>query len=153
MNPTEGDELATTCMLVQATCGCEGLRRSARTMTQHYEQALSPSGLRATQLPILVALGWAGPVPLTKLAEGLALDRTTLTRNLKTLQERGFVGLADTEDGRVHLVRLTGEGRQVLTEALAGWASAQSTVEERFGKERLAHLLGELSELMAAVHA
>jgi len=150
----ENDEaLAATCMRVQATCGCEGIRRSARTITQRYEQALAPSGLRATQLPILVALGWAGAVPLTRLAEALSIDRTTLTRNLAGLQERGFVQVADAEDGRVHLVTLTGDGRRVLTEALAGWRSAQDEVEERFGKERLAHLLGELSELMAAVRA
>lgn len=152
-NEIQDEALAATCMLVQATCGCEGIRRSARTITQRYEQALAPTGLRATQLPILVALGRVGAIPLTRLAEALSIDRTTLTRNLKGLQEKGFVDAAATEDGRVHLVELTAAGCQVLTEALAGWRSAQDEVEDRFGKERLAHLLGELSDLMAAVRS
>lgn len=134
-------------MQVHTTCGCEGTRRTARALTQHYEEALAPSGLRATQLPILVALGAAGPLPVTRLAEALGIDRTTLTRNLKGLEERSFVEVVPARDARVRIVTLTPDGRRILGESIALWSHAQASVEERFGKERLGRLVAELSAL------
>lgn len=143
--------LANECARVQATCGCEGVRRAARRVTQHYEQALAPSGLRAPQFPILVALESAGPLPLTRLAAALALDRTTLTRNLRILRERSLVDIVDGDDGRVRVVGLTEEGRRCLRDGLARWRGVQASVQERFGEARLAHLLSELAALMDVV--
>ncbi len=134
-------------MQVHTTCGCEGTRRTARALTQHYEEALAPSGLRATQLPILVALGAAGPLPVTRLAEALGIDRTTLTRNLKSLEERSFVEVVPAQDARVRIVTLTPDGRRILEESIALWSHAQASVEDRFGKERLGRLVSELSAL------
>ena len=84
-------ELRAGCAEVRAGCACSGLRRAAREITQRYERALAPSGVKATQFPILVALGEGEAIPIVPLAEGLALDRTTLTRNLRILEGRGLV--------------------------------------------------------------
>ena len=135
-------------------CACNQLRRSARTLTRLYDAAIAPSGLKVTQLPILVGLGSAGELPVTALAEALALDRTTLTRNLKVLEERGLVGVVeDGGDARVRLVSLTAEGGRVLAGALAAWKGVQESVEARFGSDRLRALHGELEELSAGVGA
>jgi DNA-binding MarR family transcriptional regulator len=84
------------------------LRRTAREITQRYDDALAQSGVAVTQLPILVALGSKGDLPMTILAEKLSLDRTTLTRNLRILEIRGLVQIvAHEEDARVHLASLT----------------------------------------------
>jgi DNA-binding MarR family transcriptional regulator len=144
-------DLWAACTQVSTTCGCEGIRRTARAVTQHYEDSLAPSGLRATQLPILVALGVAGPIPVTRLAEALVIDRTTLTRNLKALKERSLVDVVDGEDGRVRMVALTPGGQEILKEALEAWGQAQASVEERFGRARLQSLLSELSALRELV--
>jgi DNA-binding MarR family transcriptional regulator len=135
------------CNEVGQNCACQGVRRSARTITQLYDHALAPVGLKATQLPILVALELHGPVPLSPVAEGLVMDRTTLTRNLRALQAKNFVTVSSGSDRRVRLLALTRQGRKLLAEALKLWKVAQAEVKTSFGDERLDDLLGELSAL------
>lgn len=137
---------------VMATCACEGLRRAARAITRHYDDALGPSGLRVTQLPILVGLSVAGPLPMTPLADALGMDRTTLARNVKALEERELVAIErDGEDRRRRVLALTPTGEKALSQALELWAPTQAGVEERFGRERLQSLLGELAALAGSV--
>lgn len=105
-----------------------------------------------TQLPILVALGWKGPLPITLLADVLGLDRTTLTRNLKVLEQRGLlVVVEDADDARVRLAQITDAGVEVLSNALVLWRGVHEAVALEFGEPRLRSLLGELSTLSAAV--
>ncbi|MEX2551682.1 MAG: MarR family winged helix-turn-helix transcriptional regulator [Actinomycetota bacterium] len=112
---------------------------------------MSPIGLKATQFPILVALELAGPVPLSPLADALVIDRTTLTRNLNSLQERELVNVEEGNDRRVRLLSLTAAGRQVLAQAMEVWKVSQASVKDSFGADRLEHLLGELGNLTASV--
>jgi DNA-binding MarR family transcriptional regulator len=146
-------ELKARATEVAHTCACQGVRRSARAITHVYDRTLSPLGVKATQLPILVALEVAGPVPLTPLAEGLVMDRTTLTRNLRALQEQNLVRVKPGSDRRVKLLALTEQGRELLDEALDLWESAQGQVKQSFGEERLVGLLDELSHLTDAVRS
>lgn len=142
------------CAHVRAMCACNQLRRATRGITQLYESALASSGLKATQLPILVGLGSAGDLSVSTLADALALDRTTLTRNLKVLESRGLLQTRDSEDdARVRMVSLTLEGSDVLSGALLRWEEMQAMVEERFGRERLTALYEELEALGNAVEA
>ena len=135
-------------------CACNQLRRATRGVTQLYEAALAASELKVTQLPILVGLGHVGDLSVTTLADSLALDRTTLTRNLKVLEARGLVRTSESEeDARLRMVSLTLEGADVLSSALRRWEEIQHVVETRFGRERLAALYGELEALGDAVAA
>jgi DNA-binding MarR family transcriptional regulator len=144
-------ELRAGCAAVRAACACNGLRQAAREITQRYERALAPSGVKATQFPILVALGAGEPIPLTPLADGLALDRTTLTRNLRILEGRGLVTVGGAQqDGRMRMVSITDEGLGVLAHALELWRAEQDDVVEAFGEARLRGLLGDLSDLTHA---
>ena len=142
------------CSQVRATCACNRLRRASRGVTALYDAALAASGLKVTQLPILVALGSAGDLSVTTLADALALDRTTLTRNLKVLEARGLVRASESvQDARVRIVSLTLEGSRVLSDALVHWEEMHRAVEERFGRERLLALYDELAALGEAVDA
>ncbi len=134
-------------MRVLEDCACQGVRRSSRALTQHYDRAFAGVDLKATQFPILVALAVAGPVPLSLLARLLGMDRTTLTRNLKPLEERHLLQTEEGEDRRIRQLTLTPKGRQVLSEALELWEEAQRSVTESFGTDRLAGLLGDLAQL------
>jgi DNA-binding MarR family transcriptional regulator len=143
------DELA-LCRQVRSMCACNQLRRASRGMTQVYDSVVAQSGLTVTQLPVLVGLGSAGPLPVTTLAGALGLDRTTLTRNLKVLEQRGLVqGVEHEGDARVRMMALTDAGSSVLSEALARWERVQQAVQERFGEQRLRALYAELDELAA----
>jgi DNA-binding MarR family transcriptional regulator len=144
-------ELRTACAAVRASCACNGLRRAAREMTQRYERALAPSGVKATQFPILVALGEHEEIPIVPLAEALGLERTTLTRNLRILERRGLVTVDAAEhDARMRLASITSDGRRVLARALELWRAEQHAVVEAFGQGRLHELFGDLSDLVGA---
>lgn len=150
MSDVSAEELE-LCRRVRTMCACNQLRRSARAMTQAYDAGMGPQGLKITQMPILVGLGSAGDLPVTALAEALGLDRTTLTRNLKVLEERGLVCTRPGEDdARVRMVSMTPTGARELSSALARWAGVQERVEARFGSERLRALYDELDALRDA---
>ena len=74
---------------IATLCACRNVRRAARAVTGLYDRILAPTGLRATQVTLLVALEKAGPIPFTRLAGVLGMDRTTLTRNLEPLRRAG----------------------------------------------------------------
>jgi DNA-binding MarR family transcriptional regulator len=140
------------CMRVRAMCACNQLRRATRGITQLYEAEMASGGLKVTQLPILVALRTEGQLSVTRLAGALSLDRTTLTRNLRVLEQRGLIRTTeDEDDARVRMVSITPEGARLLPGALECWEEVQNVVEERFGESRLKALYEELAALAEAV--
>ena len=151
MNYMTDEELA-VCMEVRRMCACDQLRRATRGVTQLYDNGMTGSGLKVTQLPIFVGLASAGDMPLTVLADRLALDRTTLTRNLRVLEDRGLIRTYEADDdARVRMVSMTLEGSTVLTAALERWEQVQERVESRFGRDRLKALGDELAALSKAL--
>lgn len=135
---------------VAQSCACFNLRKAARAVTQLYEAALEPSGLKATQISVLVALAMHASLPLTRLAQALVMDRTTLTRNLQPLKKKGWIASERGPDRRERYVGLTRAGRAALEKALPLWHAAQSRVAAEFGAGRLAALVGELNAVIGA---
>lgn len=127
-----------------ASCTCANLRRVTRVVTQAYDGALRPLGLRATQFSLLAALATLGTVAMVPLAEALGMDRTTLTRNLKPLIAKGLVRLESDSDQRVRLVALTAEGAALYQQGLPKWREAQSRLVEGLGERRWARLIGDI---------
>ena len=134
---------------VAAGCACRNLRRTARAVTQLYDKTLRPSGLRITQFTLLVAVGLSEPVPITRLADALDLDRTTLARDLKPLTEHGLVQIAAGEDRRMRVVRLTSQGRQAVGRAYPLWQRAQARIVEGSGPDRWQAVASGLEEVAA----
>ena len=114
-------------------CSCFAVRRAARTITQHYEQHLKPSGLRATQFTLLVLLELSGPQPLSRFADRMGVERTTLTRNLRLLLDRGWVTESATGDRRVRMLAITKRGTAAARAALPHWRKAQQSIARRLG--------------------
>ena len=84
--------LAATSVTASVTdCTCFNLRKAARAVTQYYDDALRPSGLRVTQFSLLSVIKQFGTVNIGTLADEAVMDRTTLTRNLKLLEQEGLV--------------------------------------------------------------
>lgn len=135
---------------VAETCVCASLRRLSRTVTQVFDKELRPTGLRATQVTLLVALGLAKEISVTRLGEILAMDRTTLSRNLVPLAREALLhqeGAAD--DARRKVIRLTPKGRLALRDALPRWRRAQRRILAKLGPSRWPHLGRELGALMS----
>lgn len=115
---------------VRTECACTALRRAARQVTNLYDDALAPTGLRITQYSLLATVDGHGSVPMTDLATMLSMDRTTLTRNLTPLQRDGLVSLRLAGHGRTKLVGITERGRRRLLEAFPYWNGAQKRSQE-----------------------
>ncbi len=127
-------------------CLCFNIRKSARAITQLYEDALRPTGLRVTQFTLLVATRVMGTATINDLAKGLVMDRTTLTRNLRPLEKQGFIRvMPGKKDRREREVTLTLAGQEILSEALPLWKTVQETVIEALGQGRVTRLLKDLS--------
>ena len=133
---------------VLSPCVCATLRRVTRAVTQMYDDALRPSGLRATQFSMLATLARLGEANLRQLEDAMALDQTTLTRGLNLLERDGLIERVPHPDGRVKALRLTAKGRKTLEIARPLWAKTQATVLGELGprawgdaQRRLARLL------------
>lgn len=117
-------------------CNFTALRSAARVLTALYDDALRPSGLRATQFSMLSRLSKVGPITLNELAEMLAMDRTTLGRNLRPLEREGMVLLAVGEaDKRERIVSLAKPGKAALKRARPLWQEVQARFEEHYGAD------------------
>lgn len=132
-------------------CTCANLRKAARVVTQAYDAALQPVGLKATQFTLLATLTKLGDKPLTRLADALVMDRTTLTRNLKPLVREGYIRIDQEEDQRIRKVSLTNAGKDVFDKARPRWERAQSKIQGTLGQERWSDLLNGLSATVAVV--
>jgi DNA-binding MarR family transcriptional regulator len=136
---------------VARACACANLRRAARAVTQLFDEALAPSGLRATQFTLLVTSRLMGESTINELAERMAMDRTTLSRNLKPLVRNGLLEVRPGEDGRTRLVWITAAGEQALEEAYPLWQQAQQEIVGVLGEERHEALLGDVAQAVSLV--
>jgi DNA-binding MarR family transcriptional regulator len=128
-------------------CVCFNLRMATRAITQVYDKAMQPSGLRATQFPLLAVLAIGGPSTITGLSQFLVMDRTTLARNLKPLEKRGLISIAKGKDKRTKTLTLTELGAEAIGDALPRWERAQKMVVEKMGENRWQATLESLRAL------
>jgi len=138
--------------IVANTCACFNLRKASRAVTQLYDEILQPSGLLTTQFTLVVAISIAGSTTITRLAEDLVMDRTTLTRNLKPLERQGLIEIVPGQDQRTRVVALTAEGCEALTKAIPLWEQVQASVVEGLGQNRWSRLLSDLSDTVLLAH-
>ena len=131
-----------------SSCVSFNIRKAARAVTQMYDERMRSFGLRSTQLSILAKTLILEPVTVTRLAEATVTDRTTLTRNLRLLEKQELIRIGMGHDRREREMRLTDRGREVLAQVYPIWKEVQVEVAKRFGSERLARLLSELSALV-----
>ncbi len=132
-------------------CAHANLRKAMRVVSQAYDAALRPAGLKATQFNLLAVLARRGGMPLTKLSRILVMDRTTLTRNLRPLQAKGWLEIGREKDERIRLIAITATGRNILARATPLWRNAQTRVTEGFGDTRLSAMIDDLNALVEAV--
>jgi len=120
---------------------CANFRRTARALTQVYEEALRPLGLRATQLTILQVLSRAGEVSQRQLGDMLAMDSTSLSRTLAIMARKGWIAEQRGEDRRERRIRLSAAGETKLKRALPVWEKVQSRLRGKLGKQKWGSLL------------
>jgi DNA-binding MarR family transcriptional regulator len=132
-------------ILEVSNCTCLRLRKTARRLTQIYDEALAPSGLTVTQFGILSNLAGRGDLSIGQLAEHMGMDPTSLNRTLKPLlREKLVAEKTDSKDKRVRLISLTKSGLSILPDAIKLWKSAQHHVTSSLGSVAVAALNQQL---------
>jgi len=128
------------------------MRRAARAVTQLYDAALRPSGLRITQFTLLQVLATAG-APMTQGALGdlLAVDSTTLSRTLGPLERSKWIRRVAGTDARERRIELSAQGRRVLERATPAWERVQRRLRAELGTRDWAALEQLLTSAVAAV--
>jgi DNA-binding MarR family transcriptional regulator len=118
---------------MKTTCYCAAVRTAARKTTALYDSILEPAGVTLAQLSLLRRIERAGTVSLTKLGRLAELDRSTVGRNVKALEELRLVRSGSAKDQRETAVRLTPAGEKALKRAAPLWEEAQRRVEATLG--------------------
>ncbi len=113
---------------------CANLRRAARVVTQIYDDALRPSGLRSSQFTLLQTLNIAPGISQKRLAGLLEFDSTTLTRTLAFLRGKGWLCAEPGKDRRALRLSLTAAGLREYKRAEPYWQSAQKRLRRELGE-------------------
>lgn len=121
---------------VRDACLCLATQRAARRLARRFDRAFAPVGLTNGQFSLMMALDAPQAPTVGRLAEFLAMDRTTLTAALKSLERRGLVAVAaDEKDKRARLLSLTDAGRETLAAAFPIWRETHAALEKELAQE------------------
>jgi DNA-binding MarR family transcriptional regulator len=134
---TAVDDIAYTCIALR-------LRLLNRVVTNLYDDALRPLGLKVSQLNLLVATAKLGLAQPAKVCEILQLDTSTLSRNVERMRAKGWLEVVSEEDARTQPFRVTGQGNKLLARAFPAWERAQKEATKILGEEGIA-LLDEMA--------
>lgn len=140
-----------TARLVRENCLCMAVQRASRAVGRMFDDAFRPLGLNNFQFSLLMLLNRPSPPTIGGLAEDLAMDRTTMTANLKPLERRGLLAVRrDTQDGRIKHIVLTGAGRALLSKAVTHWQAVNDAVRSRVDNADLTPLYSGLDGIAEA---
>jgi DNA-binding MarR family transcriptional regulator len=143
--PNERERIAA----IPQLCVSNQLRKATRIVSGYYDEILRTTGLHSNQLVLLVPPYLHGPISINKMAEKVGLDRTTLVRNLRLIEQRGLVTVEPGKDLRTRIVTLTPAGYETLRTGVPLWEAAQRQVIELLGSQHseLVNILTMLSGL------
>lgn len=131
-------------------CLCLHAQRAARALARHFDEAFRPLGITSGQFSLMMSLNRPEPPTIGAVAEGLAMDRTTLTAALKPLERRGLVAVGvDGKDRRSRRLNLTADGERLLAEAAIIWRERHAAIDRVVG----AGLAGGLADVVAALRS
>src|SRR5438270_9090154 len=127
------DAIASNCVAVR-------LRLLNRVVTNFYDDALRPLGLKVSQLNILIVAAKLGPARPAQVCEVLQLDPSTLSRNVERMRAHGWLEVVPDEDARTQPFRLTPRGKRLIETAIPAWEEAQHQATTLLGDEGIALL-------------
>lgn len=129
-------------------CIFTSVRKANRVLFRHYQDALSETGISIVQLSILRALERQGELALSRLADELAMERTSLYRTIEPLVESGAILVTDAITGKSKIAELTVDGRNTINRVMPFWEKAQKKVLEEVAAENLSNFADVLSAIL-----
>lgn len=136
-------------------CACTSLRKAARAVSRVYDDALSGTGMTIAQFSVLRHIARGGEMPLSRLAEALVMDRTSLYRAIAPLERQGWIEVASAARGRARIASLTEAGSAAMEGATGPWRAAQERLIGAFGATewtRLETLLRGVVDVAGPAH-
>ncbi|HVI53551.1 MAG TPA: MarR family winged helix-turn-helix transcriptional regulator [Luteibacter sp.] len=137
-------------------CACTTMRKATRALSRLYDDTLAPLGVTVAQFGILKAIRREPGLALSRLADDMVMDRTSLYRMLTPMRSAGWIAIAAPTKGRAKTVALTAEGEALLTKARLLWDDAQTRVVGTYGADRwqaLERAISELTRLSVGLNA
>ena len=125
---------------IAASCIAVRLRLLNRVVTNLYDEALRPLGLKISQMNVLVVAARLGVARPAQVSELLHLDLSTLSRNVDRMMAKGWLETVAEEDARTQPFRLTDRGWRLLERAFPAWEKAQQQAAELLGEPGVAVL-------------
>jgi DNA-binding MarR family transcriptional regulator len=133
---------------VRNACLCLHLQQAARAVARRFDAALRPLRLTNGQFSLLMSLNRPEPPTIGSISALLAMDRTTLTANLKPLVRRGLAAIVvDEADKRSRRLMLTEAGHDLLAAAVPMWRETHAAIEEAMGNPGADRLRADLRAL------
>ncbi len=126
--------------IIAKTCLAVRLRSLNRVVTNFYDDALRPLGLKVSQLNILIVAAKLGLARPAQVCDILQLDTSTLSRNVERMKANGWLQIVPEEDARAQPFRLTATGKRLIEKAVPAWEEAQCKAAELLGDEGVALL-------------
>lgn len=129
-------------------CTAFNLKKATRAVQNLYDEAFKDVGLEGTQFTVLSHVFIFGPISITKLAESMHVDRTTVARNLGPLVKRGLIETRQGNDRRAKIINVTDEGKSILSQALPVWRNTHEQIVSTIGRENWGELISNLEDLV-----
>jgi len=139
---------AKECVLFEISCVSFNLRKASRIISRIYQKEMHDAPVKGPLFSLLATISRRGSTSITALANGIGLERTTLTRNLRHLEQRGYIQVRSVAANRKE-VSVLPAGEEALRAALALWRIAQDKVVQALGEERWNRMRADLSAAMA----
>src|SRR5262249_44131646 len=125
---------------IAGTCVAVRLRLLNRVVTNFYDDALRPLGVKISQLNLLIVTAKLGLARPAQVCQILQLDTSTLSRNVERMRENGWLEVVPEEDARAQPFRLTARGKRLIEKAVPAWEEAQRQATELIGEDAIAVL-------------
>ena len=136
---------------IATSCIAGRLRLLNRVVTNLYDDALRPFGVRLSQGNVLAVTARLGVARPAQVCEFLEMDTSTLSRTVDRMVANGWLEIVpDDEDGRSQPFRLTAEGRRLLERALPAWERAQAEARKLLGGDGLRLLDAAIGRVKSA---
>lgn len=132
-------------------CTAFRARRLSRVVTQAFDNALRPFGIKITQLSLLAALVARGPMSVVQLADLLVIDPTTASRATAGVASLGWITVSEGSDARSKRVQLTASGKKIHDAAIGARDEVEKSIRASLRKTVSKEFLDDLENAAAAV--
>lgn len=128
------------------------VRMLNRIVTRVYDDLLRPYGIRFSQMNILTVISMHGQIQPAEIGKILSLEKSTLSRNVRIMEDNGWIRSSPTDVGNGHLLQLSTEGKTLYRKASAAWDQAQDHLNSLLGNQATTAIREAVDSVCAVSH-